>query len=192
MKTTDSSVSFTKEATTGDVGKTRYTIDDDDMRYWDKATVPSVYLDDVLVTTGYSIEYAGGVIVFDDALTTEVVTVSGKYWTLAEVAGIKKYSIDIKANTVDVTTFASNGWKENVTTVKEFTVSCEGFWQSEDISDRLGEEVVLKLFIDDSAALVRYEGFANLTSDKINCAVDTVIEESLEFTGTGSIFYREG
>ena len=52
-----------------------------------KIPFPVVKKDGVEVTSGYKIEYPGGVIVFDEALNTEVITVSGKYITVEQLAG---------------------------------------------------------------------------------------------------------
>lgn len=72
-------VTFTDEATTANVAKTRYAITDTAKDSWPFSDPTVVKVDGTVVTTGYTIEYASGTVVFGSALTTEVVTVSGKY-----------------------------------------------------------------------------------------------------------------
>lgn len=190
MQTTDSAIAFNAEPMTNSGDNTRYYITDRDKAYWYKNATTTVYVDGV-EETAVTIEYAGGYIEFDSALTgTETVTVTGGYLTVSQVAGFFSWSADVNSDMQESTTFGDS-WKEFMPTLKDFTASAEKYWITNNISDRLGEEVVLVLYVDSGTNKNRYEGFALISSDSIEDSVDALINESIEFQGTGNLYYRE-
>ena len=192
MQTSDASVAFTTEATTDSGDNKTFYITDRDKAYWDKTNGVTVYVDGVETTSGFSVEYAGGYVVFDEA-ETDPVTVTGKYYTVSQVGGFYNWSLDINVDVADVTTYASDGWKENLPTVHDFAVSAEAYWADDTFLDRLSEEVILALYVDSSASnKYRYEGFAHISSDSVSDPADGIVEDSIEFTGNQELYYREG
>jgi hypothetical protein len=170
-------------------GKTYY-ITDTTKRYWDKATVPTVYVDAV-EESGVTIDYIGGRITFDTPLAgTEAVTVTGEYWTVTELAGFYNWSLDLNADLEDATTFADSGWRTFVQTLKGFTISAEAYWQDETFLDRLGEEVVIALYVNEEND-TRYEGFAYITTDAVETPVEGLVQDSVEFTGSGELYFYQ-
>jgi hypothetical protein len=189
----ETGIEFTDEATTANATKTRYTITDATKRYWDQNTVPVVKKDGVEVTSGYKIEYPGGVIVFDEALNTEVITVSGKYITVEQLAGFFNWSLTVNNNTIDVTTFESDEWQEFILATKNFTVSAEKFWTSDgNFLDRMGSEVILVLYTDFGTAKTRFEGYAVISTSAVSVPVDGLVNDQLNFQGKNGIYMREG
>ena len=189
MKTTDAATTFTDEACTN-IDNTVYRITNDAKRYWDKATAVTVEVD-ATPETGVTIDHIGGRITFDTPLAgTETVTVSGKYWTVSELAGFYNWTLDIVADLEDSTTFADNGWRAFTPTLKGFNISAESFWQDEKFLSRLGEEVVVALYVNE-ASDYRYEGFSKIESSSISDPVDALVEESVNFTGDGELYYYE-
>lgn len=190
MKTTATATVFTDEACTNSGDNTVYYITDTAKRYWDKDTAVVVDVD-ATPETGVTIDYVGGRITFDTPLTgVETVTVSGAYWTVSELAGFYNWSLDLTADLEDCTTFQSNGWREFSPTLKGFTISAEAYWQDETFQDRLAEEVVVSLYANE-ANDERYEGLAYISSDSISTPVDGLVEDSVEFTGNGELYYYE-
>lgn len=189
----ETGIEFTDEATTANAAKTRYTITDATKRYWDQNTVPVVKKDGVEVTSGYKIEYPGGVIVFDEALNTEVITVSGKYITVEQLAGFFNWSLTVNNNTIDVTTFESDEWQEFILATKNFNVSAEKFWTSDgNFLDRMGSEVILVLYTDFGTAKTRFEGYAVISTSAVSVPVDGLVNDQLNFQGKNGIYLREG
>jgi hypothetical protein len=189
MKTTDVAATFTDEGCTN-IDNTVWRITDDAKRYWDKDTAVTVEVD-ATPETGVTIDYVGGRITFDTPLAgTETVTVSGKYWTVSELAGFYNWTLDIVADLEDSTTFADSGWRAYTPTLKGFNISAESFWQDDKFIDRLGEEVVVALYVNE-ASDYRYEGFSHIESDSISQPVDALVEESVTFTGDGELYYYE-
>ena len=50
--------------------------------------------------------------------------------------------------------------------------------------------MVVKLFVDAGPAQDRFEGFAIINGDGIESPVDGLVQESVEFTGTGPLYIR--
>lgn len=192
-QTTDAVVVFTDEATTGDAGHTRYQIDNVAKRYWDKSETVTVKKNNVIQADGFTIEHLSGFVVFDVALQpTDVVTVSGKYLTVSQVGGMFNWSLDLEADEEEVTTFASGGWKEFLVSNLGFSGSAEQYWGDDEFFQALGTEVILVLYTDAGAGKIRYEGYAVISGDGIEAPQDGIVQETVNFRGTGPLFYREG
>jgi hypothetical protein len=184
-------VSFSDKPCTGDAQRKRYQINDSDMRYWDPSTPVLVEVDGDTVSTGFTLEHAGGFVVFDTARDAEdEVTVSGKYLTLIQAGGFFNWSIDGDADDAEATTFASGGWKEFARTLKGWSGSAEAYWGDTQFFDSLGKTVVVKLFVDAGEAQDCLEGFAIINGDGIENPVDGLVQETVEFTGTGPLYLR--
>jgi len=185
------SVVFTDEATTPDAEYKRYQVTDADKRYWDLDSDITVEVDSVSVTTGFTIERAGGFIVFEEARgAEEVVTVSGEYLTLMQAGGFFNWSVDGDGEDADATTFASAGWKEFARTLKGWSGSADAYWGDAQFFDSLGQTIVVKLFIDSGTNQDCLEGFAIINGDGIENPVDGIVEETIDFTGTGQLYIR--
>ncbi len=184
-------VPFLDATTTGDAARKRYQVVDPAHRYWPLDAEVTVKVNAVEVTTGFRLERAGGYVEFDDVLGAEdVVTVSGTALTLAQAGGFFNWSIDGDADDADATTFASQGWKEFARTLKGWSGSAEAYWGDEQFFDSLGKTVVVKLFVDAGPAQDCFEGFAIINGDGIESPVDGLVQETVEFTGTGQLYLR--
>ena len=51
-----------------------------------------------------------------------------------KVAEIENWSLDLGADDIDITSFDSNGWKEYLAGLREWSGSCEGNFDSTDTS----------------------------------------------------------
>lgn len=189
IQTLDTSVTFTAEATTGDVGHLRYTITAGAKRYWDPSAAVTVRVDGSTVTTGFTIEYAGGVIVFDASQGASVITVSGKFFYVAQVGGFFNWSIDLAVDTAEATAFG-DGWKAYVPTIKGFNGTAEMYWGDERFFTMLGRTVIFAFYADATTSLARYEGFGVISGDGVEVNVDDLVKESIDFQGTGQLYYR--
>lgn len=184
---------FVDQATTADGTRTRYTINDVNLRYWDHNQPVTVKVNGVVQASGFRLEHIGGAVVFDVARAPEdVVTVSGEAKAVAQVGGLANWSVDGGADTQDVTTFQSAGWKEFVSGLREWSGSAEGFWGSRAFFDALGQEVIVVLYVDFGQAKARFEGLAIVTGDGVETPVDGLVQESVDLQGTGPLYYREG
>lgn len=184
-------VSFTDEATTPDTTYTRYQVTNEAYRYWPLDAEITVKVNDTVVTSGFALERAGGFVVFDSPLTdTDIVTVSGEALTLVQCGGFFNWSVDTDAEVPEATTFASGGWKEFQQVLKGWSGSAEAYWSDDRFFKSLGEIIVVKLFIDSGASQKCLEGFALINSEGIETAVDSLLEESIDFEGVGPLYFR--
>ena len=185
-------VSFNDESCSAvDAQRKRFRIDDDELQYWDPDYPVLVEVNGEPVKTGFTLEYAGGFVVFDEALGAEdEVTVSGKALTLIQAGGFFNWSIDGDGEDADATAFASQGWKEFKRTLKGWSGSAEAYWGDTQFYDSLGKTVVVKLFIDAGPAQDCLEGFAIINGDGIENPVEGLVQETIDFTGTGPLYIR--
>ncbi len=192
LQTEAEPVAFIKESAAGNPQRTAYTIENETLRYLDKNTPVVVYVNDIAASGGFTVEHLGGVIRFlAPLLEGDAVTVSGKSVKVDQAGGFFNWSAELAADTADVTTFASEGWKEHLPAVKGFTASAESYWADGRLSERLGREIIVALYLDTGANKNRYEVYALIAGDSIELAADDVVNESIEFEGSGNLYYRE-
>lgn len=187
---------FTDEATTADTAKKVYTINAGAKRYWSPDDAITVNKNGTPVTTGFKIQYCGGKIIFDVALTNETVTVSGKYYTYAGWANAKEWDLDITYETNEATAFGGSGWKNKMGAMNEGSVTISKWWEdSTFLEDNLTRRMVLVLFVEETNATThvgkRYECYGYLDSDSVKVAASGLIEEELKFAVDGQVFYSE-
>ena len=113
------------------------------------------------------------------------------------VGTAKIWSLSLQADTVDTTTFASSGWKENVTTLKgwsgSITVVFDGGADTGEAaliaSLTGGSTVALELITSATGAGTseKFSGDAYVTSMPVTNDVNGVIEVSFDFVGTGAL-----
>ena len=182
-------VEFTDQATTASAGNTRYTITDPALRYWSADHEIIVKRNGSAITTGFTIECPGGVVVFDVAQAGgTVITVSGTAISLMAVGGCFNWAMEPVSDTRDATKFTSGGWRENKQTLNSFVATARALWWAGNWHRDLGKQLILVLYPDNSQR--RYEGFVLVSEDSVESAVDTLVEETIGFTGKGPVYYR--
>lgn len=184
-------ISFTDAETTADATRKRYQVINAANRYWPLDTDIIVKKNGTKITSGFTLERAGGFVVFDEALTAEdEITVSGEALTLIQAGGFFNWSVDTDSEDAEATTFESGGFKEFEQVLKGWSGSAEAYWGDEKFFNMLGEIVVVKLFTDAGASQRCVEGFAIINGDGIESAVDQLVQESIDFTGVGPLYIR--
>ena len=191
--TTAGTSSFTAEATTADATKTRYSITDRSKSAWPLGASIVVKKNGTVQSSGFSVEYASGTVVFDSALTTETVTVGGVYQPVAEFGGFYSWSIDESAAVSDDTDFtaARDGW----TTFQSSgmlggTVTASRFWDTGGFTQRVGSLVLIKCYV--SVATGEHDlGWA--ICDKAGTASKStgLVDEPISFTLVGPLVHRD-
>jgi hypothetical protein len=194
VRTADPAISFTDEATTASADYKRYAITNAAKRYWDKTAAVTVKKNSIAVTTGFIVEYPGGVIVFDTALDPgDVVTVSGKYVTVSQPAGFFNWSVQTSVKTLETTCFESHEWSEFVIGDKSWKGSAEKFWVTDsEFFSKIGTEVMLALYTDFGTAKTRFEGYGTIETGDVTIPANELIKEKISFTGVGPLYFREG
>lgn len=185
IRVAGAAVPFTNEATTGDGAHLVYTITNSAKNCWDPFAAVTVKVAGVTVTTGFTIERLVGRVTFTASQGASAVTVSGSYLPLSTAAGCKSYSISRGRSLIDVTDFGST-WKKSIGGMAEVSGSLGRWYQNDTyFSDSLiaGAPVVLEFFADSTAAFTM-RAWASLTKDALQAAVDSAIDESVDWSGT--------
>ncbi len=187
-QTTDTATAFTGEAMTDEGSHTRYHITNAAKRYWPLDAPITVYVDGA-EGSDYSIEYPGGVVVFDSPLEgTEAVTVDGEYVTLSVVAIAHSWNADDNADLKDVTTFGDSE-RVFMPLLKDWSASAELFYANDTFSALVGSLMGFALY-EDSDNDVRYEGYGYVESSAVSTATDDVIGQTINITGVGRLYAR--
>jgi predicted secreted protein len=108
-----------------------------------------------------------------------------------KIAEIANWSLDMSADDIDITSFDSEGWKENMQGLKEWSGSFEGNFKPDDAKGQValinawlnGQTVTLELKVNDT---VNFAGDA-LIKPSIETPVDDKASFSCDFQGTGAL-----
>ena len=208
MQTATTSTAFTTEATTAASGNLRYTIDASAKRYWilnddfsGNADTVTVYVDASAVTanSGYTLERAGGVVVFDSD-PSATVTVTGRYATVAVRGYFFNWSLDRSCESIETTSFDDSGTGNRTyipglmgwTATGELYTQDDTYWNLAD-----GDTVVMALFQDASA---HWEGHVMITNHTQTVPVEGMVTTSITFQGcspndaptdSAGVYYRD-
>ena len=107
----------------------------------------------------------------------------------------KAWSLDITQETEDVTTLGSNGWKESIGLLKTWSGSITAIFDTSGVVEgalqaSLTGDPALTLELtagDGSGTYDVYTGSANITSQSITNDVNSILEVSFDFEGTGTL-----
>ena len=108
-----------------------------------------------------------------------------------KVAEISNWSLDLGADDIDITSFDSNGWKEYLAGLKEWSGSIEGNLKTGDTN---GQKAILQAwlagtpltFTFEVSSGVTFQGSA-LVKPSIEVPVDDKASFSCDITGTGAL-----
>jgi len=111
--------------------------------------------------------------------------------TPKKVAEIANWSLDMSADDIDITSFDSQGWRERIQGIKEWSGSFEGNFKPDDAAGQAslinawltGQKVKLELQVN---ASVKFSGDALITPS-IETPVDDKASFSCDFSGTGPL-----
>lgn len=122
----------------------------------------------------------------------EAVLATYDEYAISQVGGFFNWAIMQAVGILDKTDFESGGHKEFLAGLKEWSATAERHWLTdESLVAWLGVTKIIKLFLDtDSDPQLRYEGWAIIKGLNPAVAVDTIINESLDFQGTGQLSYE--
>jgi predicted secreted protein len=108
-----------------------------------------------------------------------------------KVAEISNWSLDLGADDIDITSFDSNGWKEYLAGLREWSGSIEGNFDS---TDTTGQKAILNAWLNGTklsftfevASGVSFQGEA-FVKPSIEVPVDDKASFSCDITGTGAL-----
>lgn len=190
------STSFTNEAMTDAGDDITFTITDATKSMWDDTASFTVEKDTAgngtfVAQTALTIDYAIGRVRFDSAIgASDVVRVSGKYFTKTVVAEAHEWSLDVERALESDTAFGDS-WETLIPVLGKGSGSIKLHWLDDSWRTQLASatpRLVLALFVDYDNNK-RYEFGALLNKDGIGAAAKGLVEEELGFTSTGRVFY---
>jgi predicted secreted protein len=109
----------------------------------------------------------------------------------SKVAELSNWSLDLGADDVDVTSFDSNGWKEFLAGLKEWSGSIEGNLKTDDTN---GQKAILAAWVAGSELTFTFEVSTGVTfqgdalvKPSIEVPVDDKASFSCDLQGTGAL-----
>jgi TP901-1 family phage major tail protein len=111
-----------------------------------------------------------------------------------KIAQVRDATLSIEASEIDVTSFDSNGWVENIAGLKSWSVDAEALFDpadasQQDVYDALveGTALSIQLFPKDAASQKGYAGTVIVTSFEVGVPLDDAVTVSLTLTGSGAL-----
>jgi len=108
-----------------------------------------------------------------------------------KVAEISNWSLDLGADDIDITSFDSNGWKEYLAGLKEWSGSIEGNLKTNDTN---GQKAILNAWLNGETLEFTFEVSSGVTfkgealvKPSIEVPVDDKASFSCDITGTGAL-----
>ena len=183
--------------------------------------VTNVYVGSTATSTQYHNWFCtprGKLTITDRSSTTDSFNAKYRWWAeegetgnshgiVKQWGGFFNWSLDNTHDVVETTSFDDGGVKSYKPTLSGWAGTAERHWVSEEpagIGAKMGSGVpsIVKFYLNDddtdkgigsaSDEGQRYEGYAHLTGLSPGLAVDTIVNESLTFQGTGRLSYEEG
>lgn len=152
----------------------------------------TVKVDGSEVAKGEYQHTVSGKVTFAVAPTSGEITATWSSYDIVQVAGFFSWGIDQVAAPLDKTDFESGGHKEYIVGLDEWSATAERHYHTDtDMHVWVGTIKIIKFFNDASAdPRLRWEGWAVVAGLHPGVAVDTIINETLDFTGTGVLTYE--
>jgi len=125
--------------------------------------------------------------------------------TIYQYGGFFNWSIDDTCDVVETTDFEDSGHRAYLATLDGWTATAERHWVDSGLFSMVGElntasKIIAKFYVNDddtdkgvgsgSDTGERYEGYCHLIGLSPTVAVDTLVNESLSFQGTGQLVYE--
>ena len=169
------------------VSTKRYHVTDAAKRYLDPEFDILVYDNNVLVTSGYTIE--GGCHIVFAATPTTPVTVTAKYLTPAEVIYVQNWTLDLQSDTYEITSLGDTSKKFMGSGLLSWSGSFERFyedstWEAKAIST---SRLVGRFFTNQPGGLC-WTGWIAPNSWTVNLPLE-LATENFGFTGVGKPVY---
>ena len=127
VKVSGTAVVITGEACTG-LGGGQWQVTSAARRILDPYT--AIVVKDGVATvaaTLYTVDILFGIITFVGYSPSGAITINAAYLPTTAVAEVKSFSLDMKADLADSTSFDSSGAKQKVATLSDFTASFDGY-----------------------------------------------------------------
>ena len=134
-----------------------------------------------LTVAGFSLTPKGTIVCV--AAPTASITVTYRHYKMTmEVGGFNEWTINIEADELECTDFASAEWSEYVTGLKRWTASANSYWYNQGYAYDLGSKLIF-IFYHDEANDKSLEGWGLITGVAPNVAPAEIINDTLTMRG---------
>ena len=186
-------VAFTNEASVADAAHVRYSIANRVKAAWPIGMALVVKVAGAVVTTGFTVEWAVGSVVFDTALSAEVVTFAGTYAPVVEMGGFYAWTCEQSAPAVSTTDFiAARGDFETFAClgINSGNVKATRFWDTMGFRDRVGVPCLIRCYVS-VATGDHFAAWAIPKSSSASADKTKAIDEPIEFALVGPLYHRD-
>jgi len=135
-----------------------------------------------LTVAGYSLTPKGTIVCVVAPAATITVTYRHYKMTM-EVGGFRSWTVNVTANELECTDFASAEWSEYQAGLKQWTASAENYWYNAGYAYDLGSKLII-IFYHDEANNKSLEGWGLITGVAPNVAPAEIINDTLTMRGT--------
>ena len=188
---------MTNEATTANVAKTVFTIDDAAKRFVDPATTLIIdYPDNATPVTSYAtFQYPGGVVTWAVTPGNGSVFITGKYLAIAQVGECRSWSLEMNMDYVDTTSFGDT-FREQTPMMRSATATIDGMYVDSTLFAEMistNPRIGFDLFMDATgAAEKRFTGYGTLATTSIAADVGGIVEQPFSINVTDGPYYVAG
>lgn len=113
----------------------------------------------------------------------------------SKVAEITEATLTVEMSEIDVTSFDSNGWVENIPGLKNWSIDAEANYRSNDTTGQTAlytalissSTIGIVIYPKDVTSAAGYSGSVVITSFEVGVPVDDKVSLSLSLTGTGDL-----
>jgi hypothetical protein len=187
VKVSGSALTLTAEPTTDAGAHLVYQITSTAKRVLDPTATITVYEDGVSSAAAHTVNRLNGTVTFTVARgTAVVVTVSGSYLPLTTAINCTDWTLNLSAQSADVSDFGSAGWVERLAISKDATGSVKSWrdtvdrtWETALIA---GTPVVISLYTN-SANNPDFLVWATLNKQQVQAALKSAQTQSIDFEG---------
>ena len=186
VKAESSQIGFTAEATTTSDNQT-YTITDTAKDIWAFNSTVTVLDSAVPTVENFTVNRLNGSVTFDSVDGGRVITLTGTYVTLTDVAEAKEFSFDGETDMSDNTVFqnANRGFQP---TLRTATATLGKFYSIDNFFMSMlldGTTKVIELYADSTTNPFRF--YANVADNSLDIPIEDLLEETITLQVTNQM-----
>jgi hypothetical protein len=150
------------------------------------ASLFTVYKGGVSQTGRYTIHFDR--IIFEEAQTAGVWTISGTYAELTQYGACYEWSVDIKEKINSYVAFGGSGWESKVKGVKGWTASAKHYEILDEITASQDSDTIVRFYtdIDTHDSLV---GYVKKSGLKVSDKAEGIAEQEVNFEGSQGLIF---
>jgi len=177
------------------VSGTTYQISNAAKLNWDRATAVTVYVGGNPVSSGFTVQYPAGRIVFD-ADPGDAVTVSGKCYATTKVGYVQNYDISIESAALETTSLGDEARTYMGLGLLAWSAAFERLYENDTwaalarANATSGYRLLCKFYEDRSGPKrLVWVGYVTVTGHSTNLSLEELVRENITLQGEELIYY---